>query len=362
MNIAKGFIFLSLILVVASNVTAQEKQKVPAEFFTGKWAGTISGYAYYHTHRDGRKDEERTVNFNIDWFSPSGGFGGELIINPWKTKGVGYLIFLGGFPVEENGKIYYVSPFAVDFAFEFSETELVPGTDQWILATWLMALIDFTKSNNRVDLKNNTIYINHKQEEECTECGGVSQAFVYSGELHRIQTKKDTLGKTVKVDEPIMTDKFTQREIIVPNVGEVVVNSNSECVFRSDKFLEQTLGELLYEIGYKRDENEKVKPLPDHDVDKILEQTLKDLHTVQNKFKVRMPQAVCGVRGTRFITKVEKDGTTTVTVLDGEVEFSDKQMKKTVVVKKNQMATVKPGGLPSEPVSIDPGQTLKWWE
>ena len=47
-----------------------------------------------------------------------------------------------------------------------------------------------------------------------------------TGELYRINTIKDILGKTVHINEPIKTDKHTQRDIVVPNVGEVIVSPN----------------------------------------------------------------------------------------------------------------------------------------
>lgn len=156
-----------------------------------------------------------------------------------------------------------------------------------------------------------------------------------TGELYRIYIRKDTLGKTVQVNEPIKTDKFTQRKIVVPDVGEVIVNTNSEGKFEGEEEFEQILGELAI----------------------ILKRLPKTLD-----YKIRMPQAVCGVRGTQFITKVEKNSTNTLIVLDGEVEFSDRQKKKTVLVKKNQRSVVKPDGLPSEPIPIDPDKILRWWE
>ena len=72
-------------------------------------------------------------------------------------------------------------------------------------------------------------------------------------------------------------------------------------------------------------------------------------------------KAACAVRGTQFITKIKGD-TATITVLQGEVEFSDIDKKKTVVVKKNQMSVCKSGELPTEPVSIDPKMIPRWWE
>jgi len=72
--------------------------------------------------------------------------------------------------------------------------------------------------------------------------------------------------------------------------------------------------------------------------------------------------AIVEVSGTNFIMEVSEDGTTILTVLDGEVEFSDVKKKKTILVKKNQKSIVKPGGLPTEPKAIEQNQIPRWWE
>lgn len=72
--------------------------------------------------------------------------------------------------------------------------------------------------------------------------------------------------------------------------------------------------------------------------------------------------AIVEVNGTNFTMEVSGDGATILTVLDGKAEFSDKKKRKTVLVKKNQKSVIKPNGLPSESVSIDPNQILRWWE
>ncbi|MGQ9604523.1 MAG: FecR domain-containing protein [bacterium] len=77
------------------------------------------------------------------------------------------------------------------------------------------------------------------------------------------------------------------------------------------------------------------------------------------KFKVNSPTTILAVRGTEYAFNVEDNSTTTLIVLDGEVEFSDKQNRKGVLVKKNQQSVVKPGELPSEPLDINPDQIPK---
>jgi len=154
-----------------------------------------------------------------------------------------------------------------------------------------------------------------------------------TGELCLLVTKNMTLGKDFAIDEPLKTDKVTIVKVTVPDIGEVNVNTNSKIKFDSDSEMEIILGEIM----------NKITPGCD--------------------FEVRIPQScACAVRGTQFITKVKKDGTVTLTVLDGEVKLSDISKKKIVIVKENQKSVVKPGGLPSEPVSIDSGQIPIWWE
>jgi hypothetical protein len=316
---------------------AQEKQKIPVEFFTGKWAGTISGYAHGHNHD--KQGYSRTINFSIDLIS-SGGLGGEAIIKPYGIKGVRNLMFLGGVapnvPVVEKGKTYYLSPFVVHFSFDFTESELVtPGTDQNILATYFLGLVDFKMSNNRIDMNNNTIFIGHKQTERCYECSRPAIAFVYNGEIYKMDEKKLIFPKDIKPNEPIKTDKKTQLEITMPSKDVIKVAQNTETVIRSESLMEVVKGKIHGLI-------KKLKP--------------------QTKFDVKTPTSVIGVRGTEYEINVEYDGTTTVVVLDGEIEFSDKENKKIIIVKKNKTSVCKPNGLPFDPNAINKDQLLKWWK
>lgn len=225
------------------------------------------------------------------------------------------------------------------------------------------------------EVKNSKLLINY---EEVPLGGGKYDYVKITGEFCRTYIKKDTLGKTVHINEPIKTDEFTQREIVIPavpempdspyKIGDIIVVGNTECLFTSENELMLSSGEVISFV----DKNwwESV------DLDKVVsnEYEISDIEMVElttkveklreegHNFKVQSPIAVAGVRGTKFITKVEKDGATTLTVLDGEVEFSDTEKRKTVLVKKNQKSTINPGGLPSEPVSIDPKLIPKWWE
>ena len=87
-----------------------------------------------------------------------------------------------------------------------------------------------------------------------------------------------------------------------------------------------------------------------------------DLGIEKEKFLLKTPQAIVAVRGTELSVEVSENGTTFLTVLDGVVEFSDLEYIKNVSVSQYQISTVEPGGVPSDPQSIDPSQIDKWWE
>lgn len=310
--------FLLLVISISgiSQTSAQERQKIPKDFFMSKWGGTITGEV-------GKMNAELDFPFNL-----------ELIGHPGKNTAwlkLEAIVMVSEYSdrtrnitiIDSNAICAIYSEITPPvFTINFSQDVSFFNT----MGVYQLAFV----TGFKVEIKNdNLLSLNDRKEALAWKNGGNAK-----GELHRIYTKKDTLGKTVQVNEPIKTDKFTQRDIVVPNVGEVIVNTNSECKFEANKLLEQTMGEVFHIL-------EKLKP---------------------GDFKVRMPQAVVAVRGTQFVTKAEKDGTTILTVIDGEVEFSDIQKRKTVLVKKNQKSVVKPGGLPSEPVFIDPNQILRWWE
>lgn len=82
----------------------------------------------------------------------------------------------------------------------------------------------------------------------------------------------------------------------------------------------------------------------------------------KEKFEVKTPIAIAGVRDTEFTVEVAEDGTTTLIVLEDIVEFSDLQQTKIVAVGQNQTSTSTPGGLPSDPSMLDPELIQRWWE
>lgn len=365
-------IFLVLVISISevSQLFAQEKQKDLMESYIGKWRGDVTsrnyleawGFdEYWACHQ--MTEEMYLFHYDLKIVHP---FDDSVVIDQFKNFGYTseYIQVMKNLmdPPDELNITGYVT--VKGFVQQTHETqkycEECSGKDGTTVKNFPEVVISVS---GRIDLVKNKISIEWNDEpkgysgiigfgepklvaldkivfkfeyfEEPPPAGdGIEQEV--SGELYRIKTKKDTLGKTVHLNEPIITDKFTLRDIIVPNKGRIIVNPNSECKFSKDNLLELTWGELITIVKKLKGEGED--------------------------FRVESPQAVIAVRGTQFITKVKKDGTTTLTVIDGEVEFLDKQMRKMVLVKKNQKSVVKPGGLPSEPVSFDPKMIPKWWE
>jgi hypothetical protein len=158
---------------------------------------------------------------------------------------------------------------------------------------------------------------------------------ILSGELYRIKLQKRHFPEDIKPSEPIKTDNKTQLEITIPSKDVIKVAQSSEAVIRSESLIEVMKGKIYSLI-------KKLKP--------------------KTKFEVKTPVCIAGIRGTEFQIEIEDDGTTTVIVLDGEVEVSDLENKKTVIVRKNQKAVTKHRELPSDPIEIEPHQVFNWWQ
>lgn len=315
------FFILAILISGFYTIFAQETQKIPSDFFIGKWGGVISGKI---------KHEEYNFPFDLELIGNPGKNTAYLKLNAVRiidVDGGEALVPITVFDTQAPCAIYFKSNSQI-FTLNFSQ-DLIKriSSDFNTWSIYQLALI----TGFKMEPINEKLFFLYSRENTLLWKGGDA-----TGELHGIYVKKDILGKTVQINELIKTDKYTQRDIIVPNKGRIIVNPNSECKFSKDNLLELTMGELFTIVNKLKEEGED--------------------------FRVESPQAVLAPRGTQFITKVKKDGTTTLTVIDGEVEFLDKQMRKMVLVKKNQKSVVKPGGLPSEPVSIDSNMILRWWE
>lgn len=119
------------------------------------------------------------------------------------------------------------------------------------------------------------------------------------GALYRITADLD-LDYPADFDphEPIQTDQHTRKWISIPDVGEVEVSPDSEVEVSQDAEAEKT--SLEHFRGSMR-----------HKIEQL---------DTNHSYEVQAPQAVCGVRGTDFRTIVHEDDTSSVDLLDGELD------------------------------------------
>ena len=83
---------------------------------------------------------------------------------------------------------------------------------------------------------------------------------------------------------------------------------------------------------------------------------------MMRRTSVLTPNCAVAVRGTIFQLEVDEKKTTTVTMLDGEVELTPKRGKKKVKVKKGEKATIDAQGKITGPEPFEPKSIKKWWE
>lgn len=317
------YIVISSLLMVTfifnlSESFAQEKQEIPANFFTGKWAGNIREKQEWFIVGNRLADGEYILEiFNLS-VEEEGWFGQAKLSGSVRFYPEGW----GAENTEKNLKIY--GHFERDNTIVFHrEGEDSPS---------LLLFGCFYNDGLKFEFDRDRILIN--TDENGVSFWGPVQGKV-TGELYRITTQKKIFPADIKPNEPIKTDEKTQMEITLPSKDVIKVAQNTEAVIRSESLMEVVKGKI-------------------HGLIKKLK--------VKGKFEYHTPTVISAVLGTEFELNVEDDGTTTVVVFEGEVEFSDKENKKTVIVKKNQKSVVKRGTLPTEPEQFDPEKILKWWE
>lgn len=326
-NFIKGFVVAGIIVTVHINLPTSSAQhtadRFPESFFMGKWSGYISGAVV---------DTVRT---------PDGGY--IVYTYPFEIR-------LGGIPSE-----YPISPFGGACSFNMMMKGLWPGNftfsetayggimfpPEFVVFTigYPADCPGFIGYDAAFKIAGFTVHVEDENLISLTSGGADSQIWTTGGsyafgELARFSVLSDTLGRTIEINEPVETDGFTQRVITVEDVGDFVVDTNSEIVFNSETDIELYMGKvcaIIHRLGPSR-------------------------------IQVRSPQAVCGVRGTKFVVEVQNDGTDIVIVLEGEVEFSDRENENSVIVGQNQMSTCETGVVPAEPESINPDEIFRWWE
>jgi ferric-dicitrate binding protein FerR (iron transport regulator) len=85
-------------------------------------------------------------------------------------------------------------------------------------------------------------------------------------------------------------------------------------------------------------------------------------HVMGQRFDVRTPTAICGVRGTDFIVREKAGKPASLVVIEGQVAFSDIKGIKTVLVNAGQQSYLLPDGTPAEPTRANIHDMPKWWE
>jgi len=367
-----NYIFLKinfLIFLICSISFAQEKHKNPIGLYIGKWQGnaeiqninmsggwdSVSGFLGIHEITK----EIFQIKFNLNFVHP---LDDPLVIEEYKKAGmpVDYLenlrsMIFTSLRVTGNAAISGFSEYKHETKEYCEECKGKDGVWKKNFSEIIVPVsgeVDLTKkevniyfgdlpkeynvelpywfsSKNIKLLDQNKIEFNYKNFEENT----VEQNL--TGKLYKVRILKNNFPEHIKPDQPIKTDEKTQLEIKTPLKNVINIAQNTEAVIRSESLVELFKGKIHFII-------KKLKP--------------------KTKFEVKTPTTGTGVRGTEYILEVEEDGATILLVLDGEVELSDKENKKTVIVKKNQKSVVRQGDLPTEPEKINSAELLNWWK
>lgn len=150
-----------------------------------------------------------------------------------------------------------------------------------------------------------------------------------------VKVKNLTFGEDIKEGDTIRSEKNTITVIHLPNDSVIHLHENSQITFKSETSVEADQGLfkfLFIKLGGK--------PL---------------------LYDIKTNTAVAAVRGTEFL--VDSDISKTVfRVLDGTLEVSDPNKKKTVEVTGGNQITVEKGKLPQDPKPFDVKSLDHWYE
>ncbi|MCX6320920.1 MAG: FecR family protein [Bacteroidia bacterium] len=338
--ISKFICVVILLAFISAPVFGQEKQKISTNILAGRWAGDIRA-EFKSLGRKGKleADGQSTIKiFNLliseydEEYEGRAEFSGTnrfydsrgRIGETWTLENNVEVINIYGHFLEGN-RIYFSSENEVKVKRETFLGLFIEEFPAFSIGAFVQLV---GTDGARFEVNEGNIFIND-------EVSHTELIAKITGQLYRIETLKKTFPKDIKPDEPIKTDKKTQLEITMPSKDVINVAQNTEAVIRSESLMEVVKGKIHAMI-------EKLK--------------------VRGKFEYNTPAASFTVRGTEFELNVEDDGTTTLIVLDGELEFSDINKKKIMLVSKNQQVVVKPGEFPPLPVQIDPDKILRWWK
>jgi hypothetical protein len=173
------------------------------------------------------------------------------------------------------------------------------------------------------------------------------------GQVEIIRAGKDKptdagLGNTLEIDDKIVTDEDSWVELSFIDGTILKVEENASL----------TLKDLHMAMEGPFEQKTLIRKLLE-----LLKGTIKFTSGSEAKgSEFRTPSAWIGIRGTEFILEVTEDGRTTVTVLNGGVELSDRVGAKGVVVHRHETSVVKSGGTPAPPQPADPEVLARWGE
>jgi len=372
------FFVLAIAIMGFSSAFAQGKKKIPADFFIGRWTGKISVEEKRFT--EGLDSEEgyemKIIYLIIESESGSLEFTGGLAEISMREPiyhckmGRGYrfevvmpnkkaLVEIGGRLWPEDKELTInIADKSCDAWDKVSTYKLTsyggtqPLADHNCYINLNPAPLTFQVSDDRISITG----------EKVIEFPGLMGIAKVSGELHRVRKceKKDKIHLNT-----ILSTEYNDEIKTFPNGTEVQKIHDKLKIVTKDGCVELYIKEYFKITGSDGTEMEiSVSKVLDGIVESNIYQGYiqVDIRGNGKHHHFFTKDAIVEVSGTNFTMEVSEDGTTILTVLDGEVEFSDKQKRKTVVVKKSQISVVNPGGLPSEPVSIDPRHIPKWWE
>jgi len=355
-------ILLLLVILKVSQIFAQDKQKIPRGFFKGKWGGVISGKIKL-------AQENEILPFYLELIGNTGDSTAQLKLNAVRFDSDLKTCDLVKKPIvvfdsqAPCGIFSKISPpvFTINFSQDFGKRvakgmKLDPCGNYTGFNTFAAYQLAFA-TGFRMDLKNENIIFLSAREGALFWKGGNAK-----GELRRIKkcTKKDKIPLDI-----FLSTEYKDEAKTFPNGTEIQKIHDKLKIVTKDGCVELFIKEYFKINGL---DGTKMEISVSKVLDGVIESNIYegyiqvDIWEDDKHHQFTTKDAIVEVSGTNFTMEVSGDGATILTVLDGEVEFSDKKKRKTVVVKKNQISFVNPGGLPSEPVSIDPNQILRWWE
>ena len=157
---------------------------------------------------------------------------------------------------------------------------------------------------------------------------------------------KARLGQKVFPKDTIITDKDSRAKIVMIDENVINVSPASEIVFDKYEYEpEKAKKDVLIDVIYG----------------KVRSKVNQKYDGANNKFRVKTPSAVAGVRGTDFFTSFNKaNNTSSVVTFEGEVSYGlpgpEGSIRNAVSVKAGQMASNIMGQAPQTPRALPKSQ------